>query len=55
VEKTVRRLEKLEREIKEKFDKDYILESKTTQNCYLFLWSIKRLKSHLLFREKPQE
>jgi len=55
VEETVRRLEKLGREVEEKFDKNYMLESKITQNCYLSLWFIKRLKSHLLFREKPQE
>jgi len=39
----------------EVFDKDNMLESKTTQDRYLSLWPIKRLKSHILFREEPQE
>jgi len=40
--------------MKEKvFDEDNMLESKTTQDHHLSLWPIKRLKSHLLFREDP--
>jgi len=37
------------------FDKDNMLESETTQDRYLSLWPIKRLESHLLFREEPWE
>jgi len=45
-----------DREMKEEiFDEDNVLESKMTQDCHLFLQPIKRLKSHILFREKPQE
>jgi len=48
--------ERSDREIEEEvFDEDNMLESKTTQDHYLSLWPIKRLKSHLLFREEPQE
>jgi len=49
-------LERSDRETKEEvFDKDNVLESKTTQDCCLSLQPIKRLESHLLFREEPQE
>ena len=49
-------LERSDREMKEEvFDEDNMLESKTTQDRYLSLWPIKRLKSHILFREEPQE
>jgi len=37
----------------EVFDKDNMLESKMTQDHHLSLWPIKRLESHLLFREDP--
>jgi len=37
------------------FDEDNMLESKITRDHCLSLWPIKRLKSHILFREKPQE
>ena len=49
------RLERLDREIKERFDEDNMLEKKTTRDHYLSLQLIKRLKSYLLFRKKPQE
>jgi len=49
------RLERLDREIKERFDEDNMLERKTTRDHYLSLQLIKRLKSYLLFRKKPQE
>jgi len=39
----------------EVFDEDNVLESKTTQDCRLSLWPIKRLKSHPLFRKEPLE
>jgi len=46
--------ERSDREIKEEvFDEDNMLKSKTTQDHYLSLWPIKRLKSCLLFREDP--
>ena len=49
-------LERSDREIEaEVFDEDNVLESKTTQDRCLSLWPIKRLKSHILFREEPQE
>ena len=37
----------------EVFDEDNMLESKTTRDCRLSLWPIKRLESHLLLREEP--
>jgi len=37
----------------EVFDEDNVLENKITRDRHLFLWPIKRLKSHLLFREDP--
>jgi len=47
-------LERSDREIEEDvFDKDNVLESKTTRDCCLSLQSIKRLESHLSFREDP--
>ena len=49
-------LERSEREMKEEvFDEDNMLESKTTQDRCLSLQPIKRLESHILFREEPQE
>ena len=52
----VKGLERSDREIEEKvFDEDNVLENKTTQDHHLSLWPIKRLESHLLFREEPQE
>jgi len=39
----------------EVFDEDNIFKSKTTQDHCLSLWPIKRLKSHILFREEPLE
>jgi len=49
-------LERSDREIEEEvFDEDNVLESKTTRDCRLSLWPIKRLESHLLLREEPQE
>jgi len=49
-------LERSDREIEEEvFDEDNMLESKTTRDRRLSLWPIKRLKSHLLLREEPQE
>jgi len=55
VKEIMKRLEKLRREVKERFDKDNMLESKMTWDHCLSLWPIKRLKSHLLFREEPQK
>ena len=49
------RLERLDREVEERFDEDNMLERKTTRDHYLYLQLIKRLKSYLLFRKKPQE
>jgi len=50
--RVVKGLERSDREIEEElFDKDNMLESKTTQDHRLSLQPIKRLKSHLLFRE----
>ena len=47
-------LERSDREMKEEvFDEDNMLESKTTRDRRLSLWSIKRLESHLLLREEP--
>ena len=52
----VEELERSDREIEEKiFDKDNMLESKTTQDHCLSLQPIKRLKSHILFRKEPKE
>jgi len=49
-------LERLDREMKEEvFDEDNILKSKMTQDHCLSLQPIKRLESHILFREEPQE
>jgi len=49
-------LERSDREMKEEvFDEDNMLESKTTQDRCLSLQPIKRLESHILFREEPQE
>jgi len=49
-------LERSDRKIEEEvFDEDNVLESKTTRDCCLFLWPIKRLESHILFKEAPQE
>ena len=49
-------LERSDREIEEElFDEDNALESETAQDCCLCLRSIKRLESHLLFREEPPE
>jgi len=46
--------ERSDREIEEEvFDKDNMLESKTTRDCHLSLQSSKRLESHPLFREEP--
>jgi len=39
----------------ELFDEDNALESKTTQDRCLSLQPSKRLESHPLFREEPQE
>jgi len=47
-------LERSDREIEEEiFDKDNVLESKTTRDCRLSLWPIKSLESHILFRKEP--
>ena len=47
-------LERSDREIEEEvFNEDNVLESKTTRDHRLSLWSIKRLESHLLLREEP--
>jgi len=46
-------LERLDKEVEERFDKNNTLESKTTRDCRLSLWPIKRLESYLLFREEP--
>jgi len=49
-------LERSDREIeKEVFNEDNVLESKMTRDRCLSLWPIKRLESHILFREEPQE
>ena len=51
----VEELERPDREIEEEvFDKDNMLENKTTQDRCLSLQPIKRPKGHLLFREEPQ-
>jgi len=55
VEKIVEKLEKSEREVREKIDEDSMLKSKITQDYCLFLWPIKRLESHLLCRREFQE
>jgi len=39
----------------EVFDEDNVLKSKITRDCCLSLQPIKRLESHILFREKPLE
>jgi len=49
------RLERSDREVEKRFDEDNMLESKMTRDHYLSLQPIKRLKSYLLFRKKPQE
>jgi len=42
--------------MKEKmFDENNVLKNKMTQDYHLSLWPIKRLKSHILFKEEPQE
>ena len=47
-------LERSDREIEEElFDEDNTLENKTTRDRHLSLQSIKRLESHLSFREDP--
>jgi len=47
-------LERSDREMKEElFDEDNTLESKTTRDRHLSLQPIKRLESHLSFREDP--
>jgi len=49
-------LERSDREIEEEvFNEDNVLKSKMTRDRHLSLWPIKRLKSHLLLREEPQE
>jgi len=49
-------LERSDREIEEEvFNEDNVLKSKTTRDRRLSLWPIKRLESHLLLREEPQE
>jgi len=50
----VKGLERSDKEIEEElFDKDNMLKSKITRDCYFSLQPIKRLESHLLFREDP--
>ena len=52
----VEELERSGREMKEEvFDKDNVLESKTTRDRHLSLWPSKRLESHPLFGEEPPE
>ena len=51
-EKTQR---KLKREAGKRSNKDNALKGKTTQDHHLIVQSSKRLKTHLLFREEPQE
>jgi len=51
----VERLERSNKEIGKRFDKDDMLERRLTQDQLLSLLSIRRLKSYLLFRENPQE
>jgi len=54
--RVVEGLERSDREIEEEvFDEDSALESKTTQDCCLFLQPSKRLESYPLFREEPLE
>jgi len=55
VEEIVGKLEKSGSKVEEEINKDSALENKTTQDCHLFLQPIKRLESHLLFREESQE
>jgi len=43
----VRRIRKLGKKIKERFEKDNMLEDKITQDCCLLLQPSKRLKDHL--------
>jgi len=51
----VKRLERSNKEIGKRFDKDDMLERRLTQDQLLSLLSIRRVKSYLLFRENPQE
>jgi len=55
VKEVERGIKKLEKEVKRRIDKDNTLESKTAWDHYLSLQPIKRLESHLLFREEPWE
>jgi len=48
-------LERSDREVEKRFDKDNILKGKMTRDCCLSLWPIKRLEDHLSFREEPQK
>jgi len=51
----VRRIRKLEKEIEERFNKDNILKSKIARGHHFSLQLIRKLKSHLSFREELQE
>ena len=48
-------LERSDREVEERIDEDNMLKSKITQDHRFSLLTIKRLESHLLFREELQE
>jgi len=48
-------LERSDREVEERIDEDNMLKSKITQDHCFSLLTIKRLESHLLFREELQE
>jgi len=48
IENGERRIRKLGREIKERFNKDNVLKGKKTRDCHLLLQPSKRLKNHLL-------
>jgi len=47
IEEVEKRLEKLRKELARRLDKDNVLESKTTQDRYLYLQPSKRLETQL--------
>jgi len=51
----VKRLKRSNRKVEKRFDEDDILKRRLTQDQLLSLLLIKRLMSHLLFREDPQK
>ena len=55
IEKTVEKIEKLRKEVEERINKNDMLKSKMTWDCYLSLQPIKRFESHLSYRGGFQE